>query len=207
MQKSTERVQHSSCWNKAREDELIFVLLERDVAAPVAIRRWCSVRIELGKNKPDDEQITGALRMAELMEKTSGKQVIDELTMGEYQQRVNDWMQKCFGPDISSDKTERNFRFLEESLELAQANGATKDEALRLVDYVYERERGNVYQEVGGVLVTLAALCNAIGMNLSSAGLAELTRCWSKIDNIRAKHQSKPSDIRSPLPGAMKTPD
>ncbi|TQV85223.1 hypothetical protein FKG94_03265 [Exilibacterium tricleocarpae] len=51
----------ASCLNKANDDELLFVLLERDKAAADTVRYWCQRRIELGLNKPDDKQIIEAM--------------------------------------------------------------------------------------------------------------------------------------------------
>lgn len=68
MIKEQEIETPNSCLNKARNDERIFVLLERDHAAPTAIRAWVRKRIELGKNRPDDEQIQEALHCAAAME-------------------------------------------------------------------------------------------------------------------------------------------
>lgn len=115
-----------------------------------------------------------------------------------FQERVNEWMQKCFGPVISADKIERNYRFLEEALELVQSYGCTKSEALQLVDYVFSRPVGDPHQEIGGVMITLAALCNADHRSFELAGEDELDRVWSKIEQIRAKQASKPK--HSPLP-------
>ena len=50
----------SSCWNKAKPEEMLFVLLARDESAPVAIRAWIEDRIKTGKNKADDPQIVEA---------------------------------------------------------------------------------------------------------------------------------------------------
>lgn len=116
-----------------------------------------------------------------------------------FQLRVMPWMQACFGPDVSGDRVERNHRFLEESLELVQAMGCTRGEAMSLVNYVYDRPDGEPHQEVGGVMVTLAALCLAAGLDMHEAGWDELSRIWSKIDQIRAKQAAKPK--HSPLPG------
>lgn len=80
-----------------------------------------------------------------------------------FQQRVQPWMMACFGPAISADFRERNHRFFEESSELVQACGMSKEEAHMLVDYVYGRPVGEKLQEVGGVMVTLAALCLGAG--------------------------------------------
>jgi len=123
--------------------------------------------------------------------------------MSSYQDDVNDWMQRCFGPEISADKQERAFRFLEEALELGQALNVTREEALTLVEYVFGRDIGAPHQEVGGVQVTLAALCNAIDLNMEMCGVAELARCETKIDKIRAKHAAKPVGVRTALPGIL----
>jgi NTP pyrophosphatase (non-canonical NTP hydrolase) len=118
-----------------------------------------------------------------------------------FQLAVSRWMSQCFGHAICEDKQERNHRFLEESLELVQACGATKAECLELVDYVYGRETGVSFQEVGGVLITLAALCNAQNIEMQSAGNEELRRVWQKIDLIRSKQAAKPK--HSPLPQSV----
>lgn len=68
MIKSRERDEPNSCWNKAGEEERVFVLLARDAAAPTAIRAWADCRIRLGKNQPNDPQIIEALECARLME-------------------------------------------------------------------------------------------------------------------------------------------
>lgn len=83
-------------------------------------------------------------------------------------------------------------------MELAQANGCTHHDALALVDYVFGRPPGRPEQEVGGVMVTLAGLCSASGINMDEAGDRELDRNWGRIDSIRAKQKSKPHG--SPLP-------
>lgn len=111
-----------------------------------------------------------------------------------FQSRVQPWMMDCFGPEISADHRERNQRFLEESLELVQACGATASEAHQLVDYVFGRPAGDPPQELGGVMVTLAALCLAHGLDMHAAGDIELDRiCDPDIrDKIRAKQTAKP---------------
>lgn len=116
----------------------------------------------------------------------------------EFQARVQPWMMACFGPEIAADTQERNHRFLEEALELVQACGATASEAHQLVDYVYGRPVGDKHQEIGGVMVTLAALCLAQGQNMHAAGETELARIWTKVEQIRAKQAAKPK--HSPLP-------
>lgn len=115
-----------------------------------------------------------------------------------FQRRVHAWMLACFGEEIAADGMERNHRFLEEALELVQANGCTASEAHQLVDYVFGREVGEVNQEAGGVAVTLVALLNALGVDLIYASETELARVWTKVEQIRAKQAAKPK--HSPLP-------
>ena len=117
---------------------------------------------------------------------------------GTFQERVQPWLVECFGEEIASDKLERNYRFLEEALELVQATGCTQREAHQLVDYVFGRPVGEPAQEVGGVMVTLAALCLAHRMDMHGAGETELERIWTKVEQIRAKQAAKPK--QSPLP-------
>lgn len=123
------------------------------------------------------------------------------MILEKFQSRVAAWVIKCFGDTVAYDRTERNHRFLEEALELAQSLNCTKDEANLLVDYVFNRPPGEPNQEVGGVMVTLAALCHANNMDMQHAGEIELTRVNSPlmVEKIRAKNASKPRN--SPLPG------
>jgi hypothetical protein len=120
-----------------------------------------------------------------------------------FQHRVRRWVVECFGGEILRDSKERTYRFLEEALELGQAAGATKEDALRLVDYVYSRPPGWIPQEVGGILVTLAAYCECQCISMEGCGEEELSRCWKNLDKIRAKNLAKKivGPSISPLPG------
>jgi len=99
------------------------------------------------------------------------------------------------------DVTERNWRFLEESLELVQSLGGTAEDAHQMIDYVFARPSGHPPQEIGGVMVTLAALAQANNMLLAVAAFEELRRVEDPeiIKKIRIKHSRKPH--ASPLPG------
>lgn len=121
-----------------------------------------------------------------------------------FQQRVKPWMDVCFGPEISADRVERNDRFMEEALELVQASGYPKERAYALIEYVYGRDQGEINQEVGGVMVTLAAHCLAHGVDMHEAAETELARIWTKVEQIRAKQAAKPTG--SALPIATPTP-
>lgn len=116
-----------------------------------------------------------------------------EGSQASYQQRVRAWVLECFGTVIADDMTERSFRFLEEAMELSQSVGCTREQAHALVDYVFGRPAGELGQEVGGVMVTLAALVSAAGVNLNAQAERELTRINTPetIAKIRRKQASK----------------
>ena len=121
---------------------------------------------------------------------------------GAFQSRVHPWMLACFGSAVAADTVERNHRFFEEAAELVQACGMTASEAHQLVDYTWSRPIGEKTQEVGGVMVTLAALCLANGLDMHAAGETELARISAPeiMAKIRAKQAAKPK--HSPLPEA-----
>lgn len=117
--------------------------------------------------------------------------------MFNFQLNVGSWMRATFKPAVVTDVPTRNYRFIEEALELVQSLGCSKEDVLTLVDYVYGRPVGEPAQEVGGATVTLAALCNATGIDLSRSAQTELDRCWQNIEKIRAKQITKPLGIES----------
>jgi len=123
-----------------------------------------------------------------------------------FQSRVAPWMQECFGPEISADRIERGDRLLEEVLELLQSGGYDPARVLALRDYVYGRPVGEPSQEVGGVMVTLAAYCLAHDLDMHDAGDTELARILRPeiIAKIRAKQASK--KVGDALPVANPTP-
>lgn len=69
MIKKDELSNPDSCMSRAKDDEMTFVLLARDVCAPAAIRAWINARIKAGKNKSNDEQIINAIACWKAMER------------------------------------------------------------------------------------------------------------------------------------------
>ncbi len=158
----------------------------REACAMAAYRWW--------DGEPEDaEELRAAVRAVPIPGASATRGAEDT-----FQERVQPWLMACFGEMIAGDREERNHRFLEESLELVQACGCTAHEAHELVDYVYGRDVGEPAQEVGGVMVTLAALCLANDLDMHANGETELARIWTKVEAIRAKHAAKPK--HSPLP-------
>jgi NTP pyrophosphatase (non-canonical NTP hydrolase) len=125
---------------------------------------------------------------------------------GGFQQRVHAWLLDCFGEAIAADKVERIDRFTEEAMELAQALGYGRERAHALIDYVFDRPAGEPTQELGGVMVTLAALCPAHDLDMQAAAERELSRITTPevIAKIRAKQATKPTG--SALPVATSAP-
>ena len=119
-----------------------------------------------------------------------------------FQAWVRKWAIDCFGQEVADNKAERNHRFMEEALELFQSLGGTPQEANMLVEYVFNRPVGEPSQEVGGVTVTLAALCAANELEMGDCAFYELTRITSPevVEKIRRKQATKPAP--SPLPGS-----
>jgi len=115
-----------------------------------------------------------------------------------FQARAVEWAVECFGVSTCCDATTRGNRFFEEAAELYQASGATIADAHALVDYVFGRPIGEAKQEAGGVMLTLATLCAALGFEMTVAGEIELARVNVNIEAIRAKAASK--TLPGPLP-------
>ncbi len=122
-----------------------------------------------------------------------------------FQGDVATWMGQCFPPSLSSNMTERGDRLLEEVLELLQAHGYDSARVPTLVNYVFGRPVGEPAQEVGGVMVTLAAYCSVAGLSMQADGQAELDRINQPevMARIRAKQEAKNAlHFDTPLPGA-----
>lgn len=127
-----------------------------------------------------------------------------------FQMLVRRWVVRAFGEAVADDKAERTHRFLKEALELAQATDCTQEQAHALVEYVYGREVGKPGQEVGGTMLTLAALCAARNISMNVEAAAEITRVNKPemLEKIRRKQEAKKRDIPlgSPLPGSVGVP-
>lgn len=116
--------------------------------------------------------------------------------MKTFQLRVLIWVCDCFGVEVAHHQQERCTRFAEESVELLQSLDFPKEKMLEIVDYVYSRDKGRDDQELGGVMVTLAALSSAISLDMDKCGEVELERVLGKVEQIRLKHNNKPEHLR-----------
>jgi predicted RNA-binding Zn-ribbon protein involved in translation (DUF1610 family) len=132
--------------------------------------------------------------MAEEMADGAGYALAAIRTIGEpLQQRVQAWVEATFPTELHTNLTERGDRLLEETLELLQSTGYDPARIAILANYVYGRPAGEPAQEAGGVMLTLAALCTAAGVDMIEAGEAELARVTQPhiTEAIQAKQRAK----------------
>ena len=105
------------------------------------------------------------------------------MTRDERQSIVAAWIRSTFG-EVTCTREERTLRFLEEAIELAQAEGLSLEQVNRLMIHVYNKPRGVAEQEVGGVGITLLAYCECIGISADAAELLE----WERVSAIDAEY-------------------
>ena len=105
-----------------------------------------------------------------------------------WQRMIGEWVVKTFGKE-SMNSRERTLRFLEESIELAQAHGITPEETNKTVIRVYKKPPGNPTQEVGGVMVTLLAFADYHQYNIHECLVTEWTRISRPTPEVAEKLQ------------------
>ena len=93
---------------------------------------------------------------------------------------ARDWAIRCFGKEHVYNNSVRALRCVEEAVELAQAYDVPLETMLKLVKTVYARPKGDPYQEIGGVLLTVCVLCASRALNVEQVLLDELRRCLEK---------------------------
>lgn len=113
---------------------------------------------------------------------------------------VRSWLLKVFNTKTIRDPLIRTDRFLEEAFELAQAIGYPAERANQILDYVYSRHKGDLQQEIGGTVLTLAALANSLALDLEEEGYRELTRINHPeiIQKIQEREAIKLNGYKSP---------
>lgn len=105
---------------------------------------------------------------------------------------VVDWGARAFGLDHMKDPRVRALRHAEEAVELAQALGVPQGQVAQLVVTVYSRPPGDPKQEVGGTMVCLAVLCDALGEDPDLLFEAEVRRVLSKSpEHFAARNREK----------------
>lgn len=108
------------------------------------------------------------------------------------QKQVARWCQAAFGTTHTMSVEQRAIRLLEEAIEAYQAAGGKLGMAYQLVDYVFERPKGELGQELGGVGVTLLALANAAGLSADEEEAREVARVLAlDLDVVRKRNATK----------------
>ena len=96
MIKSKALSDPNSCWNKAKDDEMVFVILEHDVTAPDTVRDWCARRVRIGKNKPGDPQINRSLGVGKRSRTTTNDVCMSYLPPAGLCQHIRRWVYGLF---------------------------------------------------------------------------------------------------------------
>jgi hypothetical protein len=96
------------------------------------------------------------------------------------QQQVAEWCAAAFGAEHQASVPQRGLRMLEEAIEAYQATNGDPAVAHKLIDYIFAKEPGELFQELGGLGVTTLALAAAAGMSADNAEQTEVERVLSK---------------------------
>lgn len=119
----------------------------------------------------------------------------------DFQKDCVKWAYACLGKYFVYNQSERAYRFFEEAVELMQAANIPRSHIDQIVNYVYERPKGEIDQEVGGVMLTLACLCEAHEIELADCAETELYRVQNPVTMARIRMKNKTKPRNSPLPG------
>lgn len=122
--------------------------------------------------------------------------------MSDFQDKVNQWLEDCFGVHFADHLPIRIQRFFEECVEQIHALKVPEEILHDIVEWVYKtKERGGISGEAGQVQVAHAALCYALGIDAHALGLKELERINDPelMAKIRDKHALKPIFKARPL--------
>lgn len=120
-----------------------------------------------------------------------------------FQARVEPWLLACFGEEIADDTLERRDRAVEEFFEFLQWSDYPRERLAALEAYVWSRPVGEGHQELGGMMVTIAAMARAYRLDMHECGEVELARILAPeiIEKIRAKQAAKPTGSALPIAG------
>ncbi len=102
------------------------------------------------------------------------------------------WLEKAF-PDSpgNRDIPTRALIHLEESIELAQSVGISKEKVYQQVERTYSRPPGEPLQEAAGSLFTLLLCFTAMGTYAKQEFYKELHSATARIPEIREKSKTK----------------
>jgi hypothetical protein len=108
-----------------------------------------------------------------------------------------DWGCRAFTEEHMRDPNVRAIRCAEEVLEACQVIGVPPEQMHKLIDYVNSRKRGELSQEIGGVIVTSRMLVKACGPGVhfttpEDLYLQEIRRVLAKTpEHFRERNEEK----------------
>jgi uncharacterized protein with PIN domain len=111
------------------------------------------------------------------------------------------WAIDTFG-SIACNRDERAARFVEEALELAHAEGMSPGTAMRLINRVYSRPRGDTAKEIGQAQATLECLAENLGLSAD----AEAEREFARVKGIPQEEWTRRHDAKVALQIANLSP-
>lgn len=103
------------------------------------------------------------------------------------------WAANTFG-SVAYSPRERALRLVEETIEVAQTEGLGPNDIRKIVERVYEREPGDLGEEIGSVAMTLAALAQNAGYDVETELLMQFERCLCRSQAEWDKRHSEKVD-------------
>lgn len=123
--------------------------------------------------------------------------IIVNATTDEFERRnvrqasVYAWANEAFGGTDSSPRI-RSLRLVEEAIEVAQTEGVTLDDIMRVASVVLGRPIGEHHAEIGGVSVTLMAYAESRSLSVAACEETEIVRVNSKpIEHFQRRQREK----------------
>ena len=105
---------------------------------------------------------------------------------------ARDWAIRCFGKAHVDNKTICALRLVEEAIEYAQAIGVPEISVALVTKAVYERPKGEPYQELGGVLMTATVAATTQYWDPDDVFETELRRVLAKpTEHFAARNREK----------------
>ena len=103
-----------------------------------------------------------------------------------------DWAIRCFGREHVFNKHVRALRLVEEAVELAQVVDVPPEQLHELIDIVYGRKKGELYRELGGVMLTTIILHRTLELDPEDMLEAELRRVlYNSAKHFAKRNQEK----------------
>lgn len=104
-----------------------------------------------------------------------------------------DWGCRAFGQRNMDVTSIRGMRFFEESAEASRAAGVSREEAIKIVNMVYDQEKtGDLYFELGDVFNTWCALCSNRGFDADELVRFNIRRVMSRdLDELKRRNEEK----------------